>query len=182
MAVSILCYSLITGLGYFATSPEQLLVLRFLACLGIGGMWPTGVALVNEAWPGLSRPVVAGVIGASANVGFLVLGILMLSHPVTRTSWRWVMLLGATPALLGVLVWFLLPESPEWLKQRAQDQAQTGAGAAGPTPLRDVFRPPLRRLTLLGIFLGTIPLPRRMGLRPTSDPLGRSGGGKRRAR
>jgi MFS family permease len=158
MAVSILCYSLITGLGYFATSPEQLLVLRFLACVGIGGMWPTGVALVNEAWPGLSRPVVAGVIGASANVGFLVLGILMLSHPVTRTSWRWVMLLGATPALLGVLVWFFLSESPEWLKQRAQDQAQTGAGAAAPTPLRDVFRPPLRRLTLLGIFLGTIPL------------------------
>src|SRR5688572_7196127 len=31
MSASILCYSLITGLGYLARTPEQLLVLRFLA-------------------------------------------------------------------------------------------------------------------------------------------------------
>src|SRR5687768_11234952 len=84
MGTSILCYSLITGLGYFAHAPEQLLVLRFLACLGIGGMWPTGVALVREALPNLSRPMAAGLIGASANVGFLILGIVMIYHPISR--------------------------------------------------------------------------------------------------
>ena len=31
MASSIICYSLITGLGYFADTAEQLLVLRFVA-------------------------------------------------------------------------------------------------------------------------------------------------------
>ena len=48
MAASILCYSIFTGLAYFASSPSQFLVLRFLACLGVGGMWPNGVALVSE--------------------------------------------------------------------------------------------------------------------------------------
>jgi MFS transporter, SHS family, sialic acid transporter len=149
MAASIFCYSLITGLGYFARSPEQLLVLRFLACLGIGGMWPTGVALVREALPNLSRPMAAGLIGTAANVGFLVLGIAMMYHPITRESWRWVMLLGATPALLGLLVWFCLPESPEW-RANGQNVAST--------PLAQVFGPPLLRFTLMGILLGTIPL------------------------
>jgi MFS family permease len=193
MGASILCYSLITGLGYFARTPEQLLVLRFLACLGIGGMWPTGVALVSEALPGLSRPMAAGLVGTSANVGFLILGIVMINNPIARDSWRWVMLLGATPALFGLAVWFALPESPAWLAQRKR----AAADGAGPEPVRSaglrsgadrelphragsesgapvcepsdrrlattspvatVFRPPLLRLTLLGILLGTIPL------------------------
>lgn len=155
MGASILCYALITGLGYFVQTPEQLLVLRFVACLGIGGMWPTGVALVREAWPGLSRPMAAGLIGASANVGFLILGIVMIYHPIARDSWRWVMLLGASPAFLGLLVWFGLAESPEWLEQRS---AQASDIAPADASLATVFRPPLLRFTFLGILLGTVPL------------------------
>jgi len=156
MASSIICYSLITGLGYFADTPEQLLVLRFVACLGIGGMWPTGVALVSEAWPGLSRPMMAGLIGTAANVGFLLLGVVMFYHPITPASWRWVMLLGAAPTVLGVGIWLALPESPEWLVLREGEQ--TGRRNSGPAPVREVFQVPWRRLTLMGIWLGTIPL------------------------
>src|SRR4051794_33401388 len=35
MALSVLCYSVVTGISYFARTPEQLLVYRFIACLGI---------------------------------------------------------------------------------------------------------------------------------------------------
>src|SRR5436305_1327430 len=55
MGLSILCFSLFTGAGWFVRTPEELLALRFLAGLGIGGMWPAGVALVSEAWPAKSR-------------------------------------------------------------------------------------------------------------------------------
>lgn len=153
MGLSILCYSVITGFSYFVTGPWQLLVLRFLAAMGIGGMWPTGVSLVSEAWSDVSRPVLAGLIGASANVGFLILGIVMLYHPITRDSWRWVFLLGGTPAILGVLAFFVVPESPRWLAGRSEADK-----VAKPSPIAEVFRPPLLRLTLLGICLGTIPL------------------------
>jgi SHS family sialic acid transporter-like MFS transporter len=158
MSASILCYSLVTGLGYFARTPEQLLALRFLACLGIGGMWPTGVALVSEALPGMSRPMAAGLIGTSANVGFLILGIVMMYHPIARESWRWVMLLGATPAILGFIVWFGSPESPEWLAKRKHTPDQETNVSETSSPIAVVFRPPLLRLTLMGILLGTIPL------------------------
>src|SRR5262245_66616113 len=56
MAGSVLCYSLFTFAGYFATSLEQHLVFRFLACMGIGGSWPGAVALVSGAWPGAAPP------------------------------------------------------------------------------------------------------------------------------
>lgn len=149
MASSILCYSLITGAGYFARTPEQLLVLRFFACLGIGGMWPNGVALVAEALPKMSRPIAAGLIGTSANVGFLSLGLVMLAHPITKESWRWVLLVGAAPAALGCLAWWL-PESPQWLAHSNK--------ATASAPVAQIFRPPLLRLTILGILLGTVPL------------------------
>ena len=56
------------------TSPS----LRFIASLGMGGEWALGVALVTELWPDRSRAWLAGAIGAAANVGLLLVGLLSL--------------------------------------------------------------------------------------------------------
>ena len=151
LGLSIICYSVITGLSYFVTGPEQLLVLRFLAMIGVGGSWPNGMALVSEGWPKVSRPMIAGLIGMSANIGFLLLGVLMLMFPVNQETWRWVLLFGATPVVVGTWVLIAVPESPKWLQGQ-------GLTAAVSTPIVEVFKPPLLRLTILGIFLGSIPL------------------------
>ena len=153
MGLSILWYSMFTGFGYLATGAEQLLALRFIACMGIGGMWPNGVALVAEAWPDVSRPTLAGLIGTAANVGITVLGVISRVQPLTEDSWRWLMLVCAAPAVLGIFVLRCVPESPRWRAGRAKrsDKPQ-------PVPVAEVFRPPLLRLTLFGIALGTIPL------------------------
>ncbi len=58
MGVCILFYSVFAGLGAWVNSLEQMLVLRFLVGLGVGGLWPNGIALVAECWPGTSRPLV----------------------------------------------------------------------------------------------------------------------------
>ena len=68
MTWSILCYSLFTGLCYFAAQPWQLGACRFVAALGMGGEWGLGVALVMEVWPENKRPLMAGLIGAAANL------------------------------------------------------------------------------------------------------------------
>jgi MFS family permease len=152
MGWSILCFAAFTGLSWLARTPEQLLGLRFLASLGVGGMWPAGVALVAEAWPGASRPAVAGAMGAAGNVGILVLAVIGQQVHVTPESWRWVMLVGAAPAVLGVAVLLWVPESPRWLATR-------GAGAtplAG--PLTEVLRPPLLGRTVVGVLLGAVPM------------------------
>ncbi len=150
MGMSILCYSLFGGAGYFSHSAEQLLVLRFLSGMGVGGMWPTGVSLVGEAWADISRPMLSGLLGTSANVGIVLLSAIVWQWPITPDSWRWILLVGATPALLGVLVLLTVPESPAWLATRNKKDM---AGSLLP-----LFSPPLLKLTLIGIALGTIPV------------------------
>lgn len=154
MAASILWYSVFSGATYFVEDTWQLLALRFLTCMGIGGMWPNGIALVSEAWSNISRPFLAGVIGTAANVGIMMLSILLCFVPVTPDDWRWVMLVGAAPALLAAFVFFFVPESPRWQKTR-----DSGTAQAKVKPHKSaVFRPPLLQVTLLGIALGTVPL------------------------
>jgi MFS family permease len=100
MSLSILTYSLFSGCCYFATEPWHLGVLRFISALGMGGEWSLGVALVMECWPERYRPWLAGAIGAASNVGFALIALIGLYFKVTVESWRWVMLVGAMPALL----------------------------------------------------------------------------------
>ena len=78
MSLSILTYAIFTGLCGFATQAWQIAVLRFIASLGMGGEWALGVALVTELWPDRSRALLAGLIGAAANVGFLAIAIVSL--------------------------------------------------------------------------------------------------------
>jgi predicted MFS family arabinose efflux permease len=151
MGVSILFYSLFAGGGAFVHTPEQMLALRFLVGLGVGGMWPNGVALVAECWPNTSRPTVAGILGSGINVGVLSLSILGQIHPITHESWRWVFGISAFPAILGIIVITSLPESPQWLASRGQSKKPA-------PPVSELFRGRLLRLTLIGILLASIPL------------------------
>lgn len=149
MILSILAYSLFTGCCYFAQTPGQLGLFRFLGAIGMGGEWSLGVALVMECWPERYRPLLAGAIGASANVGFGLVGALGMAVTVTRGSWRWVMLAGAAPALLALFIARYVPESKRW-----KQAVQTGASS----PLRAIFRSGARRTTLLGIGFAAIAL------------------------
>lgn len=152
LGLSVLCYSLFTGACYFARSPGELLVLRFLACHGIGGAWPNTVALVAEAWTSASRPLLAGVLGTAANVGQVLMGALGLAFVVTADAWRWTFLVGAAPALIGIWCLIGVPESVRWQKsQRVPTSRANG-------PIRELFQPPLRSRTIIGILLGAIPV------------------------
>ncbi len=147
MSLSIFTYAIFTGLCGFATEAWHIAVLRFIASLGMGGEWSLGVALVNEIWPGKSRALVAGLIGAASNVGFLLVGVLSialvsfiggvkslmlgigLSEELTaklldNSAWRFLMISGAFPALLIFFIRMFVPESEKWKSER--DRGATG--------------------------------------------------------
>jgi MFS transporter, SHS family, sialic acid transporter len=150
MTLSILAYSVFTGLCYFATAPWHLGALRFLAAFGMGGEWSLGVALVMEAWPRDKRPLLAGIIGAAANVGFALIAVFGLWLKVTQSNWRWVMIAGAAPAILALFVQWFVPESERW-KESVQKE-----GAA--KPLREILSSKLLVTTLLAIAFASIAL------------------------
>ncbi|MDY3555128.1 MFS transporter [Gemmata sp. JC717] len=149
MTVSILMYSLCSGLSAASQSPEQLAVLRFVGALGMGGEWALGVALVMELWPGASRALMAGLIGAFGNLGYLICGVIALGLSPSRTSpadiqnalatiglstdwaaqltagnnWRLLMLVGTLPALLTMGLRLFVPESEKWMHEKESGRA-----------------------------------------------------------
>lgn len=149
-AVSVLVYSLFGMAGMWARTQEELLVLRFLCGLGVGGMWPNGVALVAESWSNASRPMVAGVAGTGLNVGIFAVSQLGRVAQVTPDSWRWLFAWSGVSALLGLLMLVALPESTRW--KAMAGQGRKGGGA------RELFSPELRRRTLTGIAVGAVPI------------------------
>jgi MFS family permease len=150
LGLSILTYSLFTGAGYLAAAPWQLGALRAVAALGMGGEWAVGMALLAEHWPEAGRPALASATGAAGNLGYLLVALLGALVPVTPSSWRWLMLVAALPALLVVPVRLFVPESERW--QRAVRAAGTVR------PLRELLAPALRGRTLLGVGLASVAL------------------------
>jgi SHS family sialic acid transporter-like MFS transporter len=152
MGLSLLCYSVFTFASYFAPDVETIILLRFLACLGIGGVWPSAVALVAEAWPDASRPFLAGLLGGAANFGQVFMGACGYFVAVTPDNWRMGLLVGAGLSLFGLWVIFFTPESVKWLEAR-RGEAKAAKPAA---PMRDVLMPPLLYRTILGVSLGAV--------------------------
>ena len=149
MGLSILVYSLVTGLGYFAAAPWELGAVRLVSALGMGGQWSLGVALVMEQWPEKWRPSLAAVMGAAANAGQLLVGLTARLHDVTADSWRWMLLVAALPALLVVFVVGFVPESRRW---------REAVGRTNANPIREIFSGPLAKTTLLGIAFAAVAL------------------------
>lgn len=162
MSLSVVTYAVFTGLCGFATSAWQVAILRFIAALGMGGEWSLGVALVMEVWPNRSRALMAGLIGAAANVGYLLVGFLGLvisqvpdtikswlltagipgaevNRLIANDAWRLLMIMGVLPALLTFFFRLFVPESEKWEKEQ-----QTGGTSHWAT--RD----------LLGVLIGAL--------------------------
>ena len=147
LGVSILLYSLGAAAGGMVTSQEQLLLLRFIVGLGVGGVWPNGIAIVVESWPEASKATVSGAMMAGLNVGIMALAQCGRIWPITADSWRWLFQLAGLPALLGLAVLAALPESPQWLAGR-----RNAAGAAT-VPRPALFGAGLWRTTLAAVLI-----------------------------
>lgn len=155
-------FSVFTALCAAAPGPEVFGLLRLLAGLGLGGLVPSANALATEFVDARVRSVVATLMMSGVPIGgclAALVGIWVLP------GYGWpVMFLIALAALVVVVpvAWWLLPESPQWLRSRGR-VAEAAAveeryglpvvGQAGDSavrqPLRALVRAPYRRSTVL---------------------------------
>jgi MFS transporter, AAHS family, 4-hydroxybenzoate transporter len=104
-----------------ATSFNQLLVLRFLTGLGLGGAMPNVVSIACEYSPKRLQTVVVSVLFTGMPLGGFVCG--MTSSALIPTwGWRWVFYIGGLlPFALSLLLIKALPESVRFLSVRGAD-------------------------------------------------------------
>lgn len=138
LSLTILTYAAFTGLSFLATEWWHLMIFRFLAALGIGGEWAVGASLLAETWPKSWRPWLAATLQTGVNCGVLLAclaGVLLAGQPP-----RWIFLVGVLPALLVLWIRKAVPEPEGWHAARAENRER-------PPGIRDLFRPPVSRVT-----------------------------------
>jgi MFS family permease len=133
MMITILLYSLFTGLSALAQSWWDFALYRFVCGAGIGGEYAAGVALVAETVPHRARPYCLGLLQGLAALGHVSGSLISLViGPQAQyggiAGWRLLFLVGILPALLAVVIRRGLHEPDSWVKARAR---ALGEGAAG---------------------------------------------------
>jgi MFS family permease len=129
MLLTILLYSLFTGLSAFSRGFWDFAFYRFLTGLGVGGEFAVGVALVAEVMPDNARPYALGLLQALSAVGNITAALINIGFGQIQesgiiddlnifgtklTAWRLMFVVGTVPALLAVVIRRRLKEPERW--------------------------------------------------------------------
>jgi putative MFS transporter len=149
--------------------------LRFFVGIGLAGAATPVMALIVEQTPSRWRTFLSGVLVISATAGVLVAS-LSVSGLLAALGWRWIAAAGVLPALFGLLLLVMAPESARWLmaKGRPREAAASFARLSGLTeaelpslselrstssgipPWSDLFGHPGRLWLTLLLWAGTL--------------------------
>lgn len=141
---SVVLFACFTAAIALAGNRWQVMGLRFLAGLGLGGLWGVVATYIAETWPPQSRGRTVGFVLSSWPVGVIVAAA-VAGRVLPHYGWRALFGFGAAALLAALYVLVFVPESELWLQQRARRQA--GAASVSVT---EIFGPGVARLTLLG--------------------------------
>jgi MFS family permease len=119
MALTILFYSIFSGLTYFATDIWQVAILRFLVALGVGGEWAVAAALVAEVFPSAARARASAIFHSTSVLGLWLAGLAGLA---VGAEWRLAYVIGVLPALLVLWVRVGVKEPERWQRTGADER------------------------------------------------------------
>jgi MFS family permease len=155
MIITILLYSLFTGLSAASVGFWDFSLYRFLTGMGVGGEFAVGVALVAEVMPDRARPYCLAILQALSAVGNIsaaLVGIAMgemKEQGLVDSVWRPLFVIGAVPAVLALIVRWRLREPERW-----EQAAHEGDIARKLGSYREMFSHPVwRRHAIIGLVL-----------------------------
>ncbi len=125
LALTVLIYSVCTGLSAASRNVYDFAIYRFITGLGVGGVFGLSVALVADSLPDRARPHALGLLQALSAVGnvtagaiAILIGYLETTSIKPGSSWRYMFLIGSLPAFLCVFIQLRLKEPEKWVKAR----------------------------------------------------------------
>ena len=142
MILTILLYSLFTGLSALSVGVYDFAFYRFLTGLGVGGEFAVGVALLAETMPAPARPYTLGLLQACSALGnVMAAGLFMLAGSFESkgyfkdvnflgwpvTPWRVLFLVGTLPAIIAIIIRRRLKEPEAWARQAGDSLKKLGS-------------------------------------------------------
>jgi putative MFS transporter len=185
--VTILMYSLFSGVSGLAMGLGFLLGARFLTGIGIGGSVPVDASILAEFAPARIRGYSNGALPITWPMAtFIAAALAFVILPIG--GWRVLFFIGVLPALLVFWVRRKVPESPRWLINRRRDdetrsalhylhisdaaiersrvavQHEAPPPVLPPAVFRDLFTPEMRIRTIHTWILWVLPLMASWGM------------------
>lgn len=121
IALCIFLFSGFTLLCGYATNPQSFGIFRFLAGLGLGGVMPNVIALMTEYAPKKLRATLVSLMFSGYAVGGMCSALLGM-WLVPQYGWKIMFIIGGLPLLLLPVIWYLLPESIDYLVRRKKTE------------------------------------------------------------
>ena len=131
-------FGLFTLAVYWVDSWAQLMVLRFLQGIGVGGLWGPIVALIAEHWNVEYRARAAGFVLSTFALGG-VIAALMGRFLLTQVGWRRIFVLTGTAVIAALLFWIFVP-ADESDKEDCRSTEDVG--------ISELFKPGITKLTI----------------------------------
>jgi len=124
LIVTVACDAVFGILSIFAPDFAILLVLRFLTGAAVGGTLPVDYAMMAEFLPAKNRGRWLVLLEGFWAVGTLVVAIAawIASLSGVEDAWRYIFAVTAFPALIGIGLRFLVPESPLYLLKTGRSE------------------------------------------------------------
>jgi MFS family permease len=149
MVVTILFYSMFSGLTYFAHNVWHVAALRFLVAMGVGGEWAVAASLVSEVFPVRARAHAGGIFHGTSVAGTWLAAAAGL---IVASNWRYAYLVGVLPALLVLWVRSNVREPERWTRAAGTEPKRLGS-------FRDLFGDRRwRRRAIFGLLLASVGL------------------------
>jgi MFS family permease len=142
-------FGIFTAAIFWARGWWDMLALRFLAGLGLGGAWGVITAYIAETWPHATRGRAVSFVLSSWPIGYIV-ATLVARSVLPVYGWRVLFLIGGFALIAALWVWLFVPESAQWQEARAARRLKQDSNAGERVAIREIFAPELARHTTLG--------------------------------
>jgi MFS family permease len=134
--IALLEFGVFTVVVWWVDSWSQLMVLRFLQGIGVGGLWGPIVALIAEHWHVKYRARAAGFMLSTFALGG-ILAAIMGRYFLTGMGWRMIFVLTGSAVIAGILFWIIVP-ADDAKKIVKQEKISVG----------ELFKPDVVKLTI----------------------------------
>jgi MFS transporter, putative metabolite:H+ symporter len=122
--ITLLLFSIGSGLSAFVTSLTLFLILRFFIGMGLGGELPVASTLVSESVPAHERGRVVVLLESFWAGGWLIAALISY-FVIPSFGWQAALILTALPAFYALYLRMKLPDSPRFRAMNVSKQKES---------------------------------------------------------